>query len=268
MISAPLLEIEAVSRVYPARHGRPRSTAVDGVSVTVATGETVAIVGPSGAGKSTLARLALGLERPDRGRVRFDGADLATLDAGARRALGRRMQAVFQDPYDALDPRRPVWWSVTEPLRVHNRTPTSELRSEAGRLLVLVGLPASLGQRHPGTLSGGERQRVSVARALSTAPDLIVFDEPVSAIDAAQKVDILAVIDRLRRTLGTASLVVTHELATVSRLADRVLVMSDGRVVESGPPDRILEDPRHPVTCALVEADRAARRRVTTAERH
>jgi len=259
--------MDAVSRVYPARHGRPSTTAVDGVSVAVATGESVAVVGPSGAGKSTLVRLALGLERPDRGQVRFDGADLADLDPAARRALGRRLQAVFQDPYDALDPRRPVWWSVTEPLRVHGRTATSELRSEAERLLALVGLSASAGERHPGTLSGGERQRASIARAISTRPDLIVFDEPVSAVDAAQKVDILDVVDRLRRTLGTASLVVTHELATVARLADRVVVMHGGCVVESGTPDRVLEHPRHPVTRTLVEADRTARRRVATAGR-
>lgn len=268
MTSVPLFEMEAVSRVYPARHGRPATTAVDDVNVTVGAGETVAIVGPSGAGKSTLVRLALGLERPDRGHVRFDGADLAGLGAAARRGLGRRLQAVFQDPYDALDPRRPVWWSVTEPLRIHGLTSTSELRSAAEKLLALVGLPASAGRRHPDALSGGERQRASVARAVSTGPDLIVFDEPVSAVDAAQKVDILAVIDRLRRGLGTASLVVTHELATVERLADRVLVMDGGRVVESGPPDRVFEHPRHPVTRALVETDRVARRRVATAGRH
>lgn len=265
MTSVPLLEMEAVVRVYPARDGRPSATAVNGVSLTVRAGESVAIVGPSGAGKSTLARLALGLEYPDRGHVRFEGADLAELDARARRALGRRLQAVFQDPYDSLDPRRRVAWSVTEPLRVHPPAGGVDLASEATRLLALVGLSTAAGDRHPGTLSGGERQRASIARAVSTRPELIVFDEPVSAVDAAQKAEVLAVIDRLRRTLGTASLVVTHELATVTRLADRVLVLAAGRVVESGTPYAVLKNPRHPVTRTLVEADRAARRRLTIA---
>lgn len=267
MTSPPLLEMEAVVRVYPARHGRPSTTAVDGVSLTVSAGESVAIVGPSGAGKTTLARLALGLEPPDRGHVRFDGADLAELDAATRRTLGRRLQAVFQDPYDALDPRRIVSWSITEPLRLRRPAGDSHLRSEAERLLALVGLSASTGDRHPGTLSGGERQRASVARAVSTRPELIVFDEPVSAIDAAQKAEVLTVVDRLRRSLGTASLVVTHELATVARLADRVFVMAEGRVVESGSSDEVLENPRHPVTRKLVEADRTARRRLAASER-
>lgn len=267
-MSPPLLELESVSRVYPARHGRPATHAVDGVTLSVTGGESVAIVGPSGAGKSTLARLALGIERPDGGRVLFDGSDLADLGATERRAVGRRLQAVFQDPYEALDPRRPVWWSVTEPLRIHRLTPVAALPGEAERLLAMVGLPATIGIRHPDTLSGGERQRVSVARAVATAPELVVFDEPVSAVDAAQKVDVLAVINRLREVTGTAILVVTHELATATHLCDRVCVFDGGRIVETGATTEVLDNPMHPVTVALVEADRTARGRVARAGRH
>ena len=266
VVSTPLLVFESVSRVYRAYDGRPPTTAVAELDLTVDRGESVAVVGPSGAGKSTVARLALGLEVPDRGRVGFGGRDLASLGKLDRRRIGRRLQAVFQDPYDALDPRRPVWWSVTEPRRVHGLDPIGELPRVAARLLAEVELSESVGRRHPGTLSGGERQRVSIARAVSTEPEMIVLDEPVSSVDAALKVEILAVVDRLRRTMGTALLVVTHDLATASRLCDRIVVLDAGRMVESGPTDEVLARPRHTVTCALVEADRSAGRRLVIAD--
>jgi ABC-type glutathione transport system ATPase component len=264
-VKAPLLELRSVVRTYPSRRGRPRTTAVDQVDLDVAHRGSVAVVGPSGAGKSTLARLALGLETPDDGRVLFDGRDLVRRTGARPDPLGRRLQAVFQDPFDTLDPRLPVWWNITEALRIQGLAPVSGLRARADELLQSVGLRPSVAVRHPTTLSGGERQRVAIARAMSTRPDLLVLDEPVSAVDAAVTVELLDLIDRLRRTVGTALLVVTHELTTARRLCERIAVLDAGKLVETGSTTEVLDHPGGPVTRALVDAERAARRRMLDA---
>ena len=227
-----------------------RLYAVDGVSLTVGAGETVALVGESGSGKTTIARAILGLIRPDEGRVRLKGEDVST----PREALRGRVQFVFQDPQSSLDPRYRAWQAVTEPLRIAGQTDRAVLREKASMLLAQVGLDASFLDRLTHELSGGQRQRLGIARALSVSPDLVIADEAVSALDATTKLQVLELLQALQAEFQLPLLFITHDFAVVSRLAHRVAVMRFGRLVEIGPTAIVLSNPQSPYTQALIEA--------------
>jgi ABC-type glutathione transport system ATPase component len=257
-VTTPLLEATGLRRVYPPRGGG-RSTgpvvAVDGVSLHVTRGRCLAVVGASGSGKSTLGRLLVGLERPDAGQVLFDGIPISSLPERRLRPLRRRFQPVFQDAFGTLDPRLDVTSSVAEPLLAHRLGGSSARRRErVAALLAEVGLRPELGRRLPAALSGGERQRVALARALATEPELLVLDEPVSSVDAPARWRILDLLGHLEDARQLAMVLISHDLDTVVALADRVVVLELGRVVEAGPPGDILSRPRHPYTRELVAA--------------
>ena len=256
----PLLELCGIRKVFRTSGllGRGRSViAVEDVSFHVDRAEAVALVGESGSGKSTLARIVLRLEVPDGGRILLDGEDVLARDPrGASLAYRRRVQMVFQDPFGSLNPMHDVAHHLIRPLLRHRRCDAAQARSVAIELMRRVGLePAEefIGRR-PHELSGGQRQRVAIGRALAVDPDLLVADEPTSMLDVSIRMDILNLLDRLRRERGLAILLITHDLASARYLADRVLVLYRGRIVESGPSDALIERPAHPYTRALIES--------------
>ena len=226
--------------------------AVDGVTLTVARGETLGLVGESGCGKSTLGRALLRLVPATSGTIRFDGVDITTLGEGPLRALRPRMQLVFQDAGAALNPRWPVRRLVGEPLEIHRRIAGAELRARVDRLLETVGLDPALGSRLPRQLSGGQRQRVGIARALALEPDLLVCDEPTSALDASIREQIIELLRRLQTRLGLSYVFISHDLGVVRRVSDRVAVMYLGKIVETAPRAELFDSPRHPYTRALL----------------
>ncbi|MSO65522.1 MAG: ATP-binding cassette domain-containing protein [Alphaproteobacteria bacterium] len=229
--------------------------AVDDVSLTIRRGETLALVGESGSGKTTLGRAILQIEPPSSGRILFDGVDLAGLTPSALRAMRRRLQMVFQDPYSSLNPRMRVASILAEPLFVHGLTRTragTEARVRA--LLDLVGLPADAAGRFPHEFSGGQRQRIGIARALAVEPDLIVADEPVSALDVSIQAQILSLLEDMRDRLNLTYLFIGHDLAVIRYIATRVAVMYLGRIVEMAPRDRLFAQPTHPYTISLLSA--------------
>jgi oligopeptide/dipeptide ABC transporter ATP-binding protein len=258
----PLLQVEDLIVRYRVARGlsgtilrRPQQHvhAVSGVSLTVARGEMVALVGESGCGKTTTAQAILRLVRAESGRVSFDGVDVTNLPARELRALRRRMQIIYQDPYESLDPRFRVSTTVAEPLVIHGLAKRGERRARVNYALEQVGLaPAELfADRFPHELSGGQRQRVAIAASLVLGPDLLVADEPVSMLDVSVRAGILAILDELRNQ-GLAVLMITHDLSTAARFADRICVMYLGRIVEEGPARQVIDSPRHPYTKALL----------------
>ncbi|MBG0566335.1 ABC transporter ATP-binding protein [Actinoplanes aureus] len=252
---AELLRLDRVSRIYPPAHRADEPVpALDGVSAVVHRGETLGVVGESGAGKSTLAALALRLTTPTAGRVLFDGADLAGLRGAGMRAFRRRAQLVFQDPYAALDPQMRAGDAIAEPVRALRLTGRSERAARVREAADLVHLPVTLLRRRPRELSGGECQRVVLARAFVVRPDLLICDEPASALDAAVQAQILQLIVDVQAELGLGCLFISHDLGAVRQVADRVLVLRHGRTVEEGPAAETLEKPSHPYTVALVAA--------------
>jgi peptide/nickel transport system ATP-binding protein len=251
------------------RFGRPAVVyAVNGVSLTVERGETLAVVGESGCGKSTLGRLLLGLLPATAGSVRFDGADLGTIPAGQLRQLRANMQIVFQNTLAALDPRMPVGHQISEPLVIHGKASREMQQKETARLLRQVGLEAVLAERRPHELSGGQRQRVVIARALATNPSFVIFDEPVSALDVSVQAQIIALIRQLQQSVGFASVFISHDLRVVRHVANRVAVMYLGRIVEEGPVAEVFRSPAHPYTKALIAAVPHIRRGATTGRQH
>ncbi len=257
-MSEPLLVLQDLVKQFPVGHrigGRAaRVHAVDGVSLEVRRGEVLALVGESGSGKSTLGRCVTGMDTPTSGRIVFEGRDLAGLSRRGQAAFRRRVQPVFQDPRSSLDPRWPVSRTIQEPLDANRVGTRSERLERVGELMDLVGLPRYLAGRRPGELSGGQQQRVAIAAALALGPDLVVADEPVSALDVSVQAQILNLLDSLRSRLGLALLFIAHDLSVVGHLADRVAVMYLGRVVEVGSTQEIFDRPRHPYTQALIEA--------------
>ncbi len=255
-----LLQVEHLTLDYALPRRRlfgaaPRHRALDDVSLSLARGESLAVVGESGSGKSTLARAILALERPSAGRVLLCGRDVFALSAAELRALRRHAQMVFQDPYGSLDPRRKVAWIVAEPLDALERGLDSAARRARIRgALESVGLKAGDAEKFPHEFSGGQRQRIAVARALITRPDLIVADEAVSALDVSVQAQVLNLFMDLRESLGLSYLFISHDLAVVRQVADRVAVMRDGRIVETGAVSSVFRDPQHPYTQTLLAA--------------
>jgi peptide/nickel transport system ATP-binding protein len=232
--------------------GHRRLRAVDGVTLDIQRGETLALVGESGCGKTTLGRALLRLYAPSTGSIAYDGRDLATLTRDEQRDFRRRVQMVFQDPFTSLNPRMKVRDILTEPLRANGVGGPRERDRRAAELLELVGLPASALQRFPHAFSGGQRQRIGIARALALEPELIVADEPVSALDVSIQAQILNLLRDLQSELGLTVLLIAHDLAVVRQVADRVAVMYLGRVVEVAERDALFDRPLHPYTQSLL----------------
>ena len=232
---------------YPVRHGPP-VRAVDGVSFTIAPGETLGLVGESGCGKSTVSKSVVGLQAPTRGSVVVDGVEIVGADRRTLRQARARMQMVFQDPATSLDPRMTIGAAVGEPLLVRGLARGQALRDRVAGLLAEVGLRPEHATRYPHQFSGGQRQRIVIARALALRPALLVCDEPVSALDVSVRAQILNLLVELQRGLGMATLFVSHDLAVVRHVCDRVAVMYLGRLAELAPRDALFAAPRHPYT--------------------
>ncbi|CAN5291222.1 ATP-binding cassette domain-containing protein [soil metagenome] len=236
-----------------ARGGDP-VRAVDGVTFEIRRGETLGLVGESGCGKTTVGRALLRLYEPTSGSVEFDGTDVGSLDPKGLRKLRRRMQMVFQDPYSSLNPRQNVTNVVGEPLKVHGIAKGRELEERVAELLGVVGLPEGAGNRYPHEFSGGQRQRIGLARALALNPDLIVADEPVSALDVSIQAQIVNLLEDLQDQFDLTYLFIAHDLAVVRHISDRIVVMYLGTIVEVSPADELYTSPLHPYTLALLSA--------------
>jgi peptide/nickel transport system ATP-binding protein len=263
----PIVEVRGLTKDFPLPRVQGRRgvlRAVDDVSFDLVRGETLALVGESGSGKSTTARLVLRLADPTAGEIRFDGADVTRVTGRHWRELRRRAQLVYQNPYASLDPRFSVEEVVTEPLRAFGVGSPAERRTRAAELVGRVALPAAVLARRPAELSGGQRQRIAIARALALSPDLVVCDEPVSALDVSVQAQVLALLEELQTDQGLAYLFISHDLAVVRRIAHRVGVMREGRLLELRPTEELFTDPREDYTRELLGAI-AGRRRATEA---
>lgn len=256
MTTTPLLNIVGLRKEFP---GRPPSVAVDDVSLTVREGETFALVGESGCGKTTLTRLLLRLLEPTTGSVQFDGTDLLALNGAALRPLRRQMQVVLQDPYSSMNPRLRISEIVGEPLVTHEewargRRGRAKVRDRVGDLLDAVGLDTSIVDRYPHEFSGGQRQRIAIARALALEPRLVVLDEPTSALDVSVQARVLDLLAELQERLGLTYFFISHNLAVVRQIADRVAVMRQGLIVECGTADQVFTAPQDAYTRRLLDA--------------
>ncbi|AZC31069.1 ABC transporter ATP-binding protein [Pseudomonas chlororaphis] len=248
----PLLQVDKLSKAFKGPDGRLRRV-VDGVSLQLRRGQTLGIVGESGSGKTTLTRMILGLETPDSGDIQLLGQPWLSLPDAQKRQLRRSIQVVFQDPLSSFDPRYSVQRVLFEALQVAGH-PRRDWAHKAAELLGLVRLDAALLGRRPLELSGGQRQRVAIARALAAGPQILVCDEPVSALDVSVQAQILELLDDLKQRLGLACLFISHDLGVINHVSDAVLVMKDGRVVEAGPVREVFDHPQHPYTLALLDA--------------
>ena len=258
-MSEPILRAEGLEKRYstgrsgPAGLRRPvQVEAVRGIDLEIHAGETLALVGESGSGKSTTGRLLLGLEPPSAGRVLYRGRDLADFDRATSSMFRRRTQVVFQDPYGSLNPRHTVGGMLAEALTFHGLAFENDTSERVAELLALVGLDESASARYPHEFSGGQRQRIGIARALSVEPELIVADEPVSALDVSVQAQVLNLLADLQVELGLTYLFISHDLAVVRHVADRTAVMFEGKIVEEGSTERVFADPQHPYTRELL----------------
>jgi len=253
--SDTVLECRDVGRMFAIGAGLFASAktlrAVDGVDLALKRGEVLAIVGESGCGKTTLSRMMLGLLLPTSGEIYFGGQPIQSID---RNEIARRVQPVFQDPYSSLNPRKTLAQIIALPLDVHNIGTRAERRARVEELMELVGLPRRLIYAYPSQLSGGQRQRIAIARALAMSPEIVICDEPTSALDVSVQAQILNLLQDLRRELNLTFVIVTHNLAVVEHMADRVAVMYLGRIIEAGPTAQIFAAPRHPYTQTLLDS--------------
>jgi len=256
-----LVEVKALKKYYPVTSGVIYQKvlglikAVDDVSLFIRKGETLGLVGESGCGKTTTGRLILQLERPTAGHVCFEGRDLATLAPLELRAMRRRIQVIFQDPYSSLNPRMTAGQIIGEPIKVHQLAPTPEARRDRViELLSVVGLNRPMMARYPHELSGGQRQRLGIARALAMEPEFIVCDEPVSALDVSIQAQIINLLEELQARFSLTYLFIAHDLSVVRHISDRVAVMYLGRIMEIADRQALYEEPLHPYTKALLSA--------------
>lgn len=251
--SEDILRVEDLVVEYPSPHSRRhRFRAVDGVSLRVSPGETVALVGESGSGKSTIGRAVLGLAPIRSGSIVFQGEDVTRRSPRRQRVVARDLQVVFQDPFSSLNPAKTIGETLAEPLRAQGKKDPDEARLATGALLERVGLPADAVDRYPANFSGGQRQRIAIARALVLDPRLVICDEPTSALDVSTQASVLTLLADLKAQFDVAYLFITHDLAVVRHFADRVLVLRQGALVEEGPVDQICENPQHPYTAQLI----------------
>ncbi|MCD4748733.1 MAG: ATP-binding cassette domain-containing protein [Thermoanaerobaculales bacterium] len=253
-MTTDLLKAEGLSNAYVDPAGGPDVKAIQDISLTVEAGRNLGILGASGAGKSTLMRILLGLESPDQGRVIFDGIDIHQPASKRSTPIRGRIQVVFQDPRNSLNPHLSVATIVAEPLLAQRRTGRQHQKQLVLEMLDLVGIRPEMAERRPDALSGGERQRVAIARALITHPDVVILDEPVSALDAPVRLQVLDLLGDLQERLNLTIILVSHDVRTIAALADYVMVLLKGRCVEEGSARELLEHPRHPYTRALLAA--------------
>ena len=257
--AAPLLRVEGLKKFFPIRRGYLQRVdsyvrAVDGVDLEIHPHQTLGLVGESGCGKSTVARLILRLLNPDGGSVRFDGREITALNERAFKPMRKQIQMIFQDPYSSLNPRMTVAQSISDGVRVAGIKDKSDQRKRIRQLLEMVGMPAASAGRYPHEFSGGQRQRVGIARALSVSPQLILCDEPISALDVSIQAQIINLLKDLQEELGLSYLFISHDLNVVSYICDHVCVMYRGRIVESAPAAELFDHPRHPYTLKLLAA--------------
>jgi peptide/nickel transport system ATP-binding protein/oligopeptide transport system ATP-binding protein len=255
----PLVEVRDLVKHFPIRGGILQRTvatvqAVDGVSFTIRRGETLGLVGESGCGKTTVGRVLLRLIEPTAGQILVDGEDIARLSGSALKPYRRRMQIIFQDPYASLDPRTPIGDSIGEGLRIHRLGTPAERRAKVARIMDLVGLAPYHARRYPHEFSGGQRQRIGIARAIVLEPDLVVCDEPVSALDVSIQAQVLNELKALQRELGLTYLFIAHNMGVVEHISDRVAVMYLGKIVELADRREMFRSPEHPYTQALFSA--------------
>lgn len=253
----PVIEVEGLTKVYQLRKGNfghEDFTAVDGATFTIGKGETLALVGESGSGKSTIAKMVLQLEKPTSGTIRIDGKDMTKPSGAELFELRSKLQPVFQDPYGSLDPMRSIGNTIMEPLNIHAVGDRASRKARVLELLDQVALPRELATRYPNELSGGQRQRVAVARGLALKPEILVLDEAVSALDVLVQAQILDLLAELQRELGLTYLFITHDLAVVRLIADRVCVMNAGVIVEQATTDEVFDHPQQEYTRRLLDA--------------
>jgi ABC-type oligopeptide transport system ATPase subunit len=246
----PLLQVEGLVVEY--RNGRHRSRAVDGVSLSIARGETLGLVGESGSGKTTIGRAILGLAPVTGGSIRFEGQEISSLKRSERRSFSSKVQVIFQDPYSSLDPTKTIGYTLAEPVLLHQPAERGSARTKVDAMLERVGLPQNAASRYPAQFSGGQRQRIAIARALMLSPQLVVCDEPVSALDLSIQAEVMNLMASLQKDMGLSFLFISHDLTVVRHISDRVVVLRSGQIVEQGDVNDVYESPRHPYTQALL----------------
>jgi peptide/nickel transport system ATP-binding protein len=264
--NAPILTVQALKKYFSVKRGVLQRSgepvrAVDGVDLQIMPRETLGLVGESGSGKSTVARLILKLLEADGGTIRFDGRDITRLPENRFKPLRKEMQMIFQDPYSSLNPRMTVAQSIGEGVRIAGIKSRSDQQHRIEALLDMVGMPRASADRYPHEFSGGQRQRIGIARALSVAPQLIICDEPISALDVSIQAQIINLLKDLQTELGLSYLFISHDLNVVSYICDHVCVMYRGRILESAPAEMLFEAPCHPYTRKLLSAVPDSRKR-------